>query len=81
MTAIADIKHKHQVRARLSLVIALDELDAAQARIRLLTALIGQGAFSDNTYRAAVANVERAISELAWAERETRSFPEHGEDA
>lgn len=79
MTTIADIHRKQQVRGRLALLMALDQLDAASARITALSHMVGDGVYSDGVHASAVMNIEKAMAELRTAERETAGFPDRGD--
>lgn len=79
MNVVTDIHRKQQVRGKLALLMALDQLDAASARITALSTMVGRGIYSDGIHTGAIRNLEKAIAELRTAERETASFPERGE--
>jgi hypothetical protein len=77
-TTVQDIRERERTRASLAYLMALDALDAAQARVAALAHKAKRGVFNEPMHLAALGNLERAVSELRRAEQHTRGMVEEG---
>jgi len=75
-TTIDKIREQQRVRTTLALVMALDSLDLAHARIKALLMKAERGTYDDGLHTAGVADLNRALLELRKADAASAAMPD-----
>jgi hypothetical protein len=80
-TATTDkVREQRRVRTSLSLLLALDALDLAEARINALLKKAQDGTYSEALHMEAVGNLDRALLEMSRAYAASASMPHEEKD-
>ena len=69
-------REQRRVRTSLALLMALDALDLAQARLNALLKKAQQGIYSEAIHMEAIGNLDRAMLEMARAHQASASMPD-----
>ena len=75
-TTIDTIRERQRVRTALALVMALDSLDLAHARIKALLMKAENGIYDDGLHQSGVADLNRALLELRKADAASAAMPD-----
>ncbi len=75
-TTTDKVREQRRVRTSLSLLMALDALDLAEARMNALLVKAQNGIYSEALHMEAVGNLDRALLEMARAYAESASMPD-----
>ena len=78
-TTTDKVREQRRVRTRLALLMAIDALDLAEARMGALLLKAQNGIYSEALHEEAVGNLERALTEMGNAYQASASMP-HEED-
>ena len=79
-TSITKVREQRRVRTSLSLLMALDALDLAQARLNALLKKAQDGTYSETIHMEAVGNLDRALLEMSRAHQASASMPDEEDD-
>jgi hypothetical protein len=75
-TTIDKIRERQRVRTTLALVMALDSLDLAHARIKALLMKAERGIYDDGLHQSGVGDINRALLELRKADAASAAMPD-----
>jgi hypothetical protein len=75
-TTTDKVREQRRVRTSLALMMALDSLDVAEARMNALLVKAQNGIYSEALHMEAVGNLDRALLEMARAYAESASMPD-----